>query len=208
MSPGHSQARKGETAPAEPAGTPRAESPAFIEDTVALRDTAQREAAQERQERLEVVSAPRRGGLPGRMVAAAALGVVPFGCVVALVLNQGSAAPPRARLAQRPAPPHSRPAPRGRAVPARQIRRGKASHGGARRASLRRASGQRPHARAADRKAPAHEAPAPPAPAIASAPPAAAPEPSPASGPTSVATPPQHPAPSPTPVSKEFGFER
>jgi hypothetical protein len=207
VSPGHSSAAQGEAEGARSG----AEAPAFIEDTVALRGSAEREAERERQQRLGVVSAARRPRLPGRALAAAALGAAAAGCVVALVLNQGSAAPsPRATLAQRPALPHSRPAPSERDIRARQIRpRRKASHGGGHRASLRRGPGRRPRATVADRKAPSRGAPVPPPPATPISAPAAVAEPPPVTPqPTSTPPPPQHPAASPTPVSKEFGFER
>ncbi len=210
MGPGASSAAQGEGALAESAAPSRAESPAFIEDTVALRDSAHREAAQEREERLRTVSPSRRPRRPGRITAAAALVAMVAGLVLALALNQDSGGPAAVpTLAQRPTLPHSRPVPPRRVLPASQHPHRKATRPAASRAAARRPT-RRPRAKTADREEPALEAAAPPAPISPSPAPAPSPEPvAPvAPQPTSTPIPPQKSETSPTPASKEFGFER
>ncbi len=163
MGSGASSAAQGEGALAESAAPPRAESPAFIEDTVALRDSAQREAAQEREERLRTVRPPRRPRLTGRVGAAVALVAVVVGLGLALALDQNSGGPAAvARVAQRPTLPHPRPVPPRRAVPTSQHPRKKATRPATSRAAPRRPT-RRPRPKTADREAPALQAPAPPA---------------------------------------------
>jgi hypothetical protein len=208
VGPGASSAAQGEGALAESAAPSGAESPAFIEDTVALRDSAQREAAQEREERLRTVRPPRRPRLTGRVGAAVALVAVVVGLGLALGLNQDSGGPAAvAKVAQRPTLPHPRPVPPRRAVTASQHPRKKATRPVTSHAAPRRPARQL-RAKTADREEPAPQAS--PAPTAASPAPAPSPEPvAPvASQPTSTPVPPQKSEPSPTPASKEFGFER
>lgn len=208
MGPGASSAAQGEGALAESAAPPGAESPAFIEDTVALRDSAQREAAQEREERLRTVRQPRRPRLTGRVGAAVALVAVVVGLGLALGLNQSSGGPAVVgALAQRPPLPHPRPAPPTRVVAASEHPLKKASRPATSHATRRRPT-RRPRAKTADREEPAPQAPpAPTSPSPAPPAPAAEPVAPAAAQPTSTTSPPRKSAPSPTPASKEFGFE-